>query len=1094
VRTPYDERRLERLTRRLEELRAWRNARELPVPEVTFAVDGETHSLPLKAFWPVVTGPVRFTAQTKIPSDWAGQPVELELWLGGEGFVRITAGETTLQSGLDPFHHAFPLTEAAAGGEPVALDAEVMPKGMFGSHVAEPRVERAHLVVPHREVRALERDLTMLLDACAVLGDHEAVPHLLEAADAAFDALAFGWPTNLDVAISRYAQGYVNPIGSGVDSVHSGYAVEAYDVRFPHDGLWRMPDPPRPLEPLPAVAVAAVNAARAGLSDRLAALRERFPPVGQLLLTGHAHIDLAWLWPLAETHRKARRTFASVLDLMDRYDDFTFNQSSAQLYAWVEEEAPDLFERVRQRVAEGRWETIGGSWLEPDCMVTGGEAFVRHLLYGQRYFESRFGKRSTVAWLPDVFGFSAGIPQLLRGAGIGGFFTIKLTWNETNPFPYDLFAWQGLDGSRVTANMFRNLPPAFGYNGNIAPLDTFGTWRNFGGKRLHDESLLAFGWGDGGGGPSFRMLENYARIQEFPALPRLRMGKIEDYFARLPGDGLPVWVGELYLELHRGTLTTQGKVKALNRAAEHRLLEAEVFAALARLVAPAGFADPHDALGAAWRTLLLNQFHDVLPGSSINEVYQDAHRQLGEVVEAATTARDTALGQIQTIPGNAATAATGGGLIVANAGLQPRPLSALVAGAEAGPVFRDASGALVPTQPTEDGLLVHASACAVPGLGWTVLTAEPAGATTAPSVAHPVRIERHGDATVLEHEELRVEIGTDGTVSRMVDVLANREVLAGRGNQLWVYVDKPRNWEAWDVDEDYERAGDEIGGVEAIEVVETGPLRAAVRVSRAWRDSRIVQTYRLLAGSKRLDVETTVDWRERNVLLRARFPLAVHAEEATYETMFGAVRRATHRNTTFEQARFEVSGHRFADLSEPGYGVALLNDGKYGHAAHGNVLSLSLLRGPLYPDPYADAGEHRFAYALYPHAGDWTAGGVTREAFAFNSPLVARPVATGGSLPTSWCLVACDGIELALGSLKRAEEGDGLILRLYEPHGARGLATLRFARPIQSAERATLLEEHDPSPVAEATEPVVTDNVLRLSVRPFEVVTLRVVL
>ena len=360
-------------------------------------------------------------------------------------------------------------------------------------------------------------------------------------------------------------------------------------------------------------------------------------------MTGHAHIDLAWLWPVAETRRKGQRTFGTVLDLMERYPDFTFNQSSAQLYAWIEEDAPDLLERVKERVAEGRWEPIGGSWVEPDSQITGGEAYVRQLLYGQRAFEAWFGKRSTVAWLPDVFGFSGAIPQLLRGAGIDGFFTIKLNWNEENRFPYDLFTWEGIDGSRVTANMFRNLPPAHGYNGNIAPLDTLGTWRNFAGKRQHPESLLAFGWGDGGGGPSARMLENYARIREFPALPRLRMAHIEEYFASLPETGLPVWVGELYLEFHRGTLTTQARTKQLNRAGEHRLLEAEAFATIAQL---SGFPYPHDEIETAWKTLLLNQFHDIIPGSSIAEVYQDTVPELEEVVRTATAVRDAALAHL----------------------------------------------------------------------------------------------------------------------------------------------------------------------------------------------------------------------------------------------------------------------------------------------------------------------------------------------------------------------------------------------------------------------------------------------------------------
>ena len=530
--------------------------------------------------------------------------------------------------------------------------------------------------------------------------------------------------------MSRLALGYVNPIGSGVNSVPASYAVEAYDVHPYSMPIWHLPPAPRPLEPLPAAALEAVRTARAEVAQRLEQLKQDYPPVGRLALTGHAHIDLAWLWPVAETRRKGRRTFATVLDLMERYPDFTFNQSSAQLYAWIEEDAPDLFERVKERVAEGRWEPIGGSWVEPDCQVTGGESFVRQLLYGQRYFEAWFGKRSTVAWLPDVFGFSGGIPQLLRGAGIDGFFTIKLNWNEENLFPYDLFTWEGIDGSRVTANMFRNLSPAHGYNGNIAPLDTLGTWRNFGGKRQHPESLLAFGWGDGGGGPSARMLENYARIKEFPALPRLRMAHIEEYFAALPESGLPVWVGELYLEFHRGTLTTQARTKALNRAGEHRLLEAEAFAAIAQL---SGFPYPHDEIETAWKTLLLNQFHDIIPGSSIAEVYQDTIPELEGVVRSATAVRDAALAHLG--GSGQGSADSGRRVIVANAGLAPRPLTVLLAGQGGESTVTAPDGTALPTQPVEDGLLVHDPERVVPGLGWLSLTTDPG----APAPSHLVR-------------------------------------------------------------------------------------------------------------------------------------------------------------------------------------------------------------------------------------------------------------------------------------------------------------------------------------------------------------------
>lgn len=1082
--TSLDQRRFDRLAKRLEELRAWRNALEHPVAEWTFAVDGEPEPIRLGDRWPTVATPVRFAGAGAIPPAWAGEPVDLELWLGGEGFVRLSTG---LQSGLDPFHHRFPVVDRAKGGELIEVDAEVVPKGLFGSHVTEPRLERAHLVVPHRDVQALERDLSMLLEAAEVLADHEVVPFLLDAADAAFAAVGMAWPTASAVALSRLVRGYTNPIGSGVQSVPTSYGTEAYDVHPFSTPIWHLPDPPRPLESLPAEAVVAVREARDLLSDRIERLKREYPPIGKIALTGHAHIDLAWLWPVAETRRKGRRTFATVLDLMDRYPDFRFNQSSAQLYAWMAEDAPDLFDRVKERVAEGRWEPVGGSWVEPDCQVTGGEAFVRQLLYGQRAFTSWFGTRATVAWLPDVFGFSGGIPQLLRGAGFHGFFTIKLTWNEANRFPHDLFLWEGVDGSRVTAHMFRNLPPAHGYNGNIAPQDTLQTWRNFGGKRHHPESLLAFGWGDGGGGPSARMLENYGRIKAFPALPLLRMTHVEEYFQALPTEGLPVWVGELYLEFHRGTLTTQGKVKALNRAAEHRLLEAEAFATIAYLQ---GLDYPNEDLEVAWKTLLLNQFHDILPGSSIAEVYQDCVPELEGVVKIASSVRDAALIHLGGA-GLGDSELSGRHFVVGNAALAPRGLTALLPGLEGGTEVSHA-GEPLPIQPTKEGLLVHDPSRRVSGLSWLTLSTSAGRSLPSPVVESAVRAEYRDRGAVLENEFLRAEIGADGTIHRMVDHDAgSRDVLDGRGNQLWAFVDKPRVYDAWDIEEDYEANGEEIGGVEALELVEAGPLRGAVRVTRAWRDSRIQQTYRLLSESRRLDVVTHVDWHERQIYLQARFPLAVRTHEATYETMYGVARRPTHRNTSWDAARFEVGAHRFADLSEPGYGVALLNDGKYGHSAHGNLLTLSLVRGPLYPDPSADEGAHRFTYALLPHRGDWTEAAVVEEAFALNSPIVVVPVPVGAASqqPVGPSFLEVNGLPLVLGSLKRAEGGNEIVLRLHEPHGARGRATLRFAVPLHRVERINLLEESDDGDSALSIE---DGMAVHLDVRPFQVVSLRI--
>ena len=1044
-----DRRRLERHQRRIEELNLWRNALESPVGEWRFAAEnGEVTKLSVGDFWPEAALPARFFAETTVPEAWAGSPVELELWLGGEGFVRLSTG---VSGGLDPYHKSFPVTKKAEGGERVGVEAEVVPRGPFGTSVAEPRLGRAALVVPEAGLRDLQRDLALIAGVCDRLGDHEAVPHLLDVIEEAFAGLAPSWPTGTDVALTRYLQAF----------------AETTD-----GGRWSLPPAPRDVEPLPEEARRAVRGVRATVAARLEGLKAEYPPVGRLALTGHAHLDLAWLWPVSETRRKGRRTFASVLSLMDRYDDFVFNQSSAQLYAWIEEEAPEIFDGVKRRVDEGRWEPVGGMWVEPDCQIPSGESIVRQLLYGQKYFRDKFGRRSRVAWLPDTFGFSPAVPQLLRGAGIGGFFTYKLNWSEANRFPHDLYEWEGLDGTVVTAHDFEN--PGQDYNGNITPKDVLGTWRNFEGKRRHPESLFSFGWGDGGGGPTEQMLENYARLKSFPAMPRLRMALVDEFFDGLPREGLPRWTGELYLELHRGTLTSQARVKKLNREAEHRLLEAEALLSLAALH---GGEYPAEELEATWKAVLLNQFHDILPGTSIREVYEVTHRELEDAVETAERLRDGAFSPAQT---------GGPTLLLANASLNARPLSALLTGDERpeGGAVADAEGNPLPTQETEGGaLLVHAPGREVPPLGWTVLRT--GGGVPASPGETDVRVEGADGRTVLENALLRVEVGQDGALHRVYDKEVGREVLAGRANQLWAYTDRPRNWEAWDVEEGYEGEGEEVRSVESFEVVERGPLRAAVRVRRRWRGSSIVQTYRLLAGSRRLDVESRVGWHERRVLFRTLFPLNVRSHEVTCETMFGAQRRPTHGNTGWDAARFETSAHRFCDLSEPGYGVALMNDGKYGHSARGNVLGISLVRGPMYPDPLADEGEHRFTYSLFPHPGDWTGAGVTREALALNSPLV--PLRAGGEwLPQEFCLVRVEGVELALGGLKAAEDGRGRILRLYEPHGARGRCRLRFPGGIHSAEKTNLLED----PGGEVLQ--VDGGEILLDVSPFEVVTLRV--
>jgi alpha-mannosidase len=968
--------RLDRLKVRTEELRYWRAREARPV--AGWRLDGT--AIAVGEAWPERRGVHRFAATAEVPEHWPLEEARLLLDLGGESLVTLSyPNRDAVSFGLDPYHRELPLKHRQ-----IAIGAESTARDPFGVPVRTPRLNRATLHWLDLPVDRLLLLLRQVAEACASLAGHEVVPHLLDAAERAQRSL--DWPSD----------------------------TASYNARMaPSPGqqrIWELPEMRAAPAGLDQGQRATVLAAHQDLTAALKALRQRYPPQGDVRLTGHAHIDLAWLWPYDETRRKLRRTFHTALSLMEQSDEFRFNQSTAHYYAQIEADDPALFAAIKARVASGQWETIGGMWVEPDTNMPTGESLCRQLLYGQRYFERTFGVRHRVCWLPDCFGFSGALPQLLRQAGIDSFFTIKVNWSETNRLPADLFWWEGLDGSRVLAHTFDN--PQGGYNGVLQPDALQATWRNFKSKALHETTLLALGYGDGGGGVTPEMVEREVQLRDFPVLPGARWGRVDEFFAaahrRAEAVPLPTWSGEIYLELHRATLTTQSGVKRLHRQAERALITAETVASLAHLLG----APAPQSLEPLWRMTLKNEFHDILPGSSIREVYEDAGRELGAVIDAGRRAQDEALAAIAgRLP-----KAAGEGLLVVNPSLSPRRL---LAGA-----------AIVPPL----GVVVApAEVAAVPGL--TVS-------------------ERR-----LENDMLSITIAPDGTLASIVHRPTGREALAGPGNQLWAYpVDKPRNWDAWDLEADYAARGEALTAADSIAVVARGPHRAAVRVVRKFRASTITQTYVLLANSPRLDIETTLDWHDRRVFLRTLTPVAACNREATFECACGVVKRPTHANTSWDQAMFEAAAHRFIDLSEPGFGVALLNDAKYGHNVRGSVLGMSLVRSPIYPDPLADEGAQSFTYALYPHAGDWHEGGVREEADDLNQPLLTMPVeglAHGAAAPLS-----VSGIPAALSGLKPAEDGKGLVLRVYEPAGRRG----GFAPnvPGWTVQPVTLLEEAQP--------------------------------
>jgi alpha-mannosidase len=977
-----------RARRRLSEIEVWSVRETAALGPWTF--DGAP--IGLGDPWPEARGVHRFEGGA-FNTAWPLGETRVALDVGGESLLTIHyEGAPSLTVGLDANHNHFPLDHPAG-----RLEVEAVARRAFGEWVEDPRLRRAELRRIEPELVDFARTAGLAIDLAAAIGEHEASPLLLEAVE---EALArIDWPTRTDDVVAR-----VSPFARG------------YGGRD---------HPPRdfPVTPLPDASRASIGPARAWLDAELKRLRERFPPLGAVALVGHAHLDTAWLWPLDETRRKARRTFSTAADLLRRYPDFRFAQSFADYYRQLEDDDPALLAEVRRLAAEGRWAPTGGLWVEPDINLPGGESLVRQALYGQRLFERLFGARHTVAWLPDTFGFSPALPQILKGAGLTSLFTIKMGWSETNRFPHTRFWWEGIDGSRVLVQQFNT--PEDTYNGLVTPASLLRAWRTHADRRHASEVLQPIGYGDGGGGPTAEMIEAQAVLGGFPLLPETRFVTPQAYFesARAEAEAAPtpVWAGELYLEYHRGVLTSQGRTKRLHRRAERDLVAAEVLGSLAALLG----GPPPAPLGEAWRTLMINQFHDILPGSSIGEVYQRTERELAEVVDQARTASAKALETIdQRLEGEGEP-----GLLIVNPDLAERPV-------------RLESAAPLPGGQTAEEGFVLTSDQRVPPLG--LLAGRPTPAAGA-----------EAGARSLENALLRVELADDGSLASLFDKRAGREVLDGRGNQIWAYHDQPRNYDAWDIEADFERRGQEIAA-ESIEIVEQGPQRASLLVTRRIAHSTIVQSVRLWANSARLDFATRFDWHDRRLLLKARFPLAVRADHASFECAFGVQRRPTHANTSWDAARFEVACHRFVDLSEPGYGVALLNDGRYGCRAIGAELSLSLLRSPILPDKLADEGVQNLVYSLLPHAGQWWESEVLAEAEDLNRPLV---FAASRAPAAARRILAVEGHPTALAALKPAEDGDGLILRLYEPAGGRGAIEVRPPDGWRVAGEVSLLED-----------------------------------
>jgi len=952
---------------------------------------------PLGPTWSTSWFRVRFA----VPAAWAGAELH-PLWRsGGEATLwrdgRPVQGLASAPGSAAPIREDARLTGAARGGEELVLHVEAAANDVFGDPALLDHFSSLERFMGADDVPATVAGLAP-----------PPRPRLERCALARFDPEAWRLACDAEVLAGLAVAPGLEPTWAGRLLAGLNDAANAWDAE--DRATW------------PAV--------RAIFDELLAT------PAGdgahELTAVGHAHLDTAWLWPLAETRRKLVRTTASQLDLLDRHPDFRFAAPAAQHHAWLERDEPELWARVREHAARGGWVPVGGTWVEPDCNLPSGESLVRQFLVGQRFFARAFGRRCTELWNPDVFGYTAQLPQILRGAGITRFLTQKLSWNRFTRPEHHTFLWEGPDGSRVLTHF----PPLDTYSAQATPAELRANEERHRDAVHTGESLLLFGWGDGGGGPTPAMLERLRRARDLRGLPRTTQRAPAEFFDRLEASlrDPPVVHGELYLQFHRGTYTTHAALKAGNRRAEELLHDVELLGAAAHALGRAAY--PQERLARLWEVLLLTQFHDVLPGSSIRAVFEDAARDLEGLLAEGGALREGLL---------AALADEGPATPVNTLGAPRREVAALPGGRLA---------------------VVQAPSCG-------------AGAVVEPADA--VRVREEADAVVLENAHLRAVLSRRGELVSLVHRATGREALAGPGALLELYEDRPVGFDAWDVDPSHLERGPAVQPGRVVAVRAAEPLRGEVDVAVAplGRASSATVTVRLDAEARRLELHARVDWREAHRMLKVVFPLAVRAPRATYETAFGATERPTHASTLADAAQYEVPGHRFADLGEHGFGVALLSESKYGWSARGSELRLSLLRSPKRPDPEADVGAHAFAFALLPHAGDWRDADVVAEARRFGQPLVWAP---GAVAPGA--LLAVDAPGLVLDTVKRAEDADDLVVRLYESRGGRGVARLRCALPFAGARRCTLLE--DPGEELE----VHGDEVV-VAFRPWEVVSLR---
>lgn len=776
---------------------------------------------------------------------------------------------------------------------------------------------------------------------------------------------------------------------------------------------------------------------------------------GQLVsCIGHTHIDVAWRWTYNQSKEKVQRTFSTVVEMMKKYPEYKFMSSQPQLFEFLKQEAPEVYAEIKELVRQGRIETEGGMWLEADCNLMSGESFVRQFLFGKRFFKEEFDKDNHILWLPDVFGYSAAMPQILKKCGIDTFVTSKIGWNESDRMPYDNFNWYGIDGTPIFTTFLTSVDTANGehmratYTPRLNTSYAKGSYERYEPKELNSNTILTFGYGDGGGGPVYEDLEYYRRMKHgIPGMPTTKIEFAGDYLdrirAKLENDPrLPKWVGELYLEFHRGTYTSVAKNKKNNRKSEILYQNAEALAYTAKLLTGAEY--DKETLNSGWKLILLNQFHDILPGSSIKEVYDKCDEDYAEIFKNGNSVLDGARGAILD------NIKTDGGLVVFN------PNS-----------FEDSAAV------EYSGRMIYAEN--IPPKGYKVIKPEQSKAEFTLS------------GRVLETKYYIVEFAEDYTISRLYDKENDREVLreGGRGNVIQAYEDYPYEYDAWELSNYYEDTVYEINEVESVEPFDEGE-RFGIIVKKSFLDSVFEQKICFYNHSRRIDFVTLCDWKQEHYMVKAAFDADVNTDKATYDIQFGSIERNTHRNTSWDAAKFEVCAHKFMDMSEYGYGVSLLNDCKYGHNVKDGTMKLSLFKCATWPDPDADKILHSFTYSLYPHAGNFREAGTIQQAYRLNNPMQTFEIGKqDGALPEEFSLVKCSADNFIIETVKKAEDSDSLIIRGYESYNKRTDVRLDFGFDISRASVCGLLENE--------VEPLAVDGrSVSFKAKPFEIITIKI--